>query len=89
VGHHRTSTLGEVFNRYAYANTSPYKFSDPDGRAAQTILDVVSVGLSIAAFKNEPSLRNGLGLAYNVVATGVPFLRKSTVDELNKQYPPK
>jgi len=55
----------QSFNRYAYANNNPYKYVDPDGRAAETALDVVSLGLSANAFRNDPSLANGLGLAYD------------------------
>ena len=64
----------QSFNRYAYANNNPYKFVDPDGRAAETALDVISLGLSLNAFGNDPSLGNGLGLAYDALATAVPFL---------------
>ncbi len=79
-------------NRYAYANNNPYKFVDPDGRAAETVLDVVSFGLSLHAFKSEPSLLNGIGLAYDGIAMAVPFLPAgfgiiknvdSSVDALN------
>jgi hypothetical protein len=31
------------FNRYAYANNSPYKFTDPDGRVIDTIFDAGDV----------------------------------------------
>ncbi len=62
------------FNRYVYANNNPYKFVDPDGRAAETFLDIISFGLSVANFKSDPSFINGLGLAYDGLATVVPFL---------------
>jgi len=63
-----------MFNRYAYANNNPYKYLDPDGRIAETALDVISLGLSINAFNSDPSLINGLGLGYDGLATLVPFL---------------
>ncbi|MGH8583646.1 MAG: RHS repeat domain-containing protein [Gammaproteobacteria bacterium] len=64
----------QSFNRYAYANNNPYKYVDPDGRAAETALDIISLGLSAHAFQNDPSLGNGLGLAYDALATAIPFL---------------
>ena len=62
------------FNRYAYGNNNPYMYKDPDGEAVETLLDVVSLGLSIAAFKSDPTLLNGLGVAYDALATATPFL---------------
>ncbi len=61
-------------NRYAYANNNPYKFTDPDGQIAETIIDVVSLGLSINAFRQAPGFINGLAVAYDGFATAVPFL---------------
>ncbi|MGH8583505.1 MAG: RHS repeat domain-containing protein, partial [Gammaproteobacteria bacterium] len=63
----------QSLNRYAYANNNPYKYVDPDGRAAETFVDVISFGLSFNAFRSDPSLGNGLGLAYDALATAVPF----------------
>ncbi len=61
-------------NRYAYGSNNPYKFRDADGQVVETIIDVVSLGLSIAAFKEDPTIVNGLGLAYDAIATATPFL---------------
>lgn len=64
------------FNRYAYANNNPYRYRDPDGRAVtpETVFDVASLGLSIADFQREPTVLGGLGVAYDGLATAVPFL---------------
>ncbi|MEW6120405.1 MAG: hypothetical protein AB1593_09985, partial [Pseudomonadota bacterium] len=61
-------------NRYAYANNNPYKFTDPDGQAAETVIDVVSLGLSINAYRQDPGFVNGLAVAYDGFATAIPFL---------------
>jgi RHS repeat-associated protein len=62
------------FNRYAYANNNPYRYKDPDGRAAETILDVVSFGISLEMFRRDPSVGNFLGAAVDGIAVAVPFL---------------
>lgn len=61
-------------NRYAYANNNPYKFVDPDGQAAETVIDVISLGLSIKAWRQDPSFVNALAVAYDGFATAIPVL---------------
>jgi RHS repeat-associated protein len=62
------------FNRYAYANNNPYKFVDPDGRAAETVTDLISLGISVGMFIQDPSLGNAVGILGDAVGTAVPFL---------------
>lgn len=62
------------FNRYAYANNNPYRYKDPDGRAAETILDVVSFGISLEMFRRDPTVGNFLGAAVDALAVAVPFV---------------
>ena len=62
------------FNRYAYTNNNPYKYVDPDGRAAETVFDVVSLGLSITAFRSDPSFWNGVAVVYDGLAAAIPVL---------------
>ena len=68
------ANTGGSFNRYAYANNSPYKYIDPDGRAAETVFDAASLALSIAIYKSDPSLPNGLGVAIDGLAMAIPFV---------------
>jgi len=64
---------GENFNRYWYANNNPYKFTDPDGRLADTILDIGFVAYSTYALITEPSWTNAAALGADVVGAVVPF----------------
>ena len=61
-------------NRYAYANNNPYKFVDPTGNIVETALDVISLGLSIQQYRQEPGILNGIGVAYDAIATIVPIM---------------
>lgn len=63
-----------TFNRYAYGNNNPYQYKDPDGQAVETVIDIASFALSLHAFRKDPSILNGLGLAYDGIALAIPVL---------------
>jgi RHS repeat-associated protein len=65
---------GGNFNRYTYANNSPYKYKDRDGRFADTVFDIASLGFSIYQFVQEPSWSNAGGVAIDAAATLIPFV---------------
>ena len=71
---HFTEDNLHSFNRYAYGNNNPVKYADKDGQVAETIIDFVSLGLSIAAYRHDPSILNALGVGYDALAAAVPLL---------------
>jgi len=62
------------FNRYVYATNNPYKYVDPDGRAIETVFDVLSFGISVGFLIDEPNLDNAAGAAIDGLAIFVPFV---------------
>ena len=61
-------------NLYTYVANNPYKHTDSTGRFLETAFDLVSFGLSLQGFKSDPSVMNGLALAYDTFALAVPLL---------------
>jgi RHS repeat-associated protein len=66
---------------YAYGHNNPVLLRDPDGRAVETPWDVFNVGVGVASLGYNLHEGNygwaaidALGLAYDGVATAVPFL---------------
>ncbi|ULA65592.1 MAG: exported protein of unknown function [Nitrospira sp.] len=59
---------------YSYAGNNPYRHVDPTGRYLETAFDLISFGLSLQSYNSDPSLLNGLALAYDTFAVAAPFL---------------
>lgn len=64
---------------YAYCANDPINHVDPTGHVVGTVLDVISVADSTRTFVRDPSLLNGVILAYDVVATVIPGVPASGV----------
>jgi hypothetical protein len=47
---------------------------DPDGQAAESVTDFISLGISVGMFAQDPSLANALGVLGDAIGTAVPFL---------------
>ena len=63
----------QQWNRYAYARNNPLIYTDPDGRAIDTIYDVISLGLSLRAVWRDPSSKaNWVSLAVDAASVAIP-----------------
>ena len=69
------------FNRYAYANNSPHKFTDPDGRYVEAVVEVASLAVGATSFVNNVSSgrylaasADAVGMAIDGVALAVPVV---------------
>jgi hypothetical protein len=68
-------------NRYAYARNNPMKYVDPDGHAADTVWDLINIGMGIASFAYNVKTGNvsgaivdAVGIVSDSAAAVVPFL---------------
>ena len=68
-------------NRYAYCRNNPMKYVDPDGHAADTVWDLVNIGMGIASFAYNVKTGNvsgaivdAVGIVGDSAAAVVPFL---------------
>ena len=68
-------------NRYAYCRNNPMKYVDPDGHAADTVWDLINIGMGIASFAYNVKTGNvsgaivdALGIVGDSAAAVVPFL---------------
>lgn len=64
------ANTGGSFNRYAYANNSPYKYIDPDGRIVETPWDAANVAWGVASLTRNIIIGNYVGAAFDVAGIG-------------------
>jgi RHS repeat-associated protein len=67
------------WNRYSYVRNNPLKYTDPDGRVIDTVVDVVSIGYDLfdigrSAFRGESISGIQVGaLGADVLGAAIPF----------------
>jgi len=68
-----------TFNRYAYANNNPYRYTDPTGNAVETVWDAASLTQGVTSLVANAAAGNvlgaivdGLGIVFDAVATATP-----------------
>ena len=69
-----SSVTGANFNRYWYANNNPYRFTDPDGRAAcpgQKITSCIEVSTKISALQTSVNTSSEINQAIKDTAPSV------------------
>ena len=69
------ATAAGNFCRYCYAANSPYAFTDPDGRLADTLVDIGLLAYDAYKIAREGATpENMAALAADATATAVPFV---------------
>ncbi|HXF85137.1 MAG TPA: RHS repeat-associated core domain-containing protein, partial [Anaerolineales bacterium] len=65
----------QSLNRYAYANNNPLYYTDPSGHWAETVFDVISLGMTINDIRNEGwTVMNTISLVTDVASIVIPFV---------------
>ncbi|MBQ8588855.1 MAG: RHS repeat protein, partial [Firmicutes bacterium] len=70
-------TVPASLNHYTYCYNDPIGYVDPTGYAAETILDLVSAGVSVKELIEDPSWENLGWLGLDALALGAPFIPAS------------
>jgi len=74
-----------MFNRYAYANNNPYKFSDPDGRVTILIPVVAFIEKEVASEAVEQVTCVPMPTVKNLGKAAIKTVGKDTISETRKQ----
>ena len=69
----------QTLHLYVYCANNPVNLVDPTGYAAETVVDVVFLGISYAEFVAAPSVTTFIYLVWDGVATVTPFVPGSYV----------
>ncbi len=69
MGHMQRGNPTMGFNRYAYANNNPYKYTDPDGEFVQVAIGALIGGVISAGIETYKQHKSGNGINYSKIAT--------------------
>ena len=64
----------QILNGYAFASNNPLHYGDSSGKFVETAWDVVSLGMSLAAYNEDPSVLNAVSVIVDTAALVVPGL---------------
>jgi len=64
----------QAWDRYAYVNNNPLKYTDPSGHWLETAWDILNIAWDIYEVRRDPSLLNIGALVVDVGAAVLPFV---------------
>ncbi|MDY7077419.1 MAG: RHS repeat-associated core domain-containing protein [Chloroflexota bacterium] len=65
----------QSLNRYSYVLGNPLKYRDPSGHWADTVIDIISIGITVNDIQqNGWNWENGISLAADVASLALPVV---------------